>query len=178
MWGALAAILIVSLVQFVRQHESIAAAVGRSRLVNWLRLAWQWLYRNAGRTGDNLRRTLAEGWQRIVARLEGSRTLPPPGFLNLRALDPRQRVFFFYLAMVRRGNEQGLARKPSQTPGEYAAALEKALPSAEQDIDALTDAFVEARYSRRPVRPEQADRVKDLWARIRRALQRKFESRE
>jgi hypothetical protein len=64
-----------------------------------------------------------------------------------------------------------LARQPSQTPTEYAAQLEKALPSAEEDIESITDAFVRARYSRQEVDSSKADAIKATWGRIRRALQ-------
>jgi len=173
LWGGLAVIIVFSVIRFVRQHENILAALRESRVAIWLRQVWQWLSRTAGKTGESLSRALAEGWQRIAARLEGNRFLSRPGFLSLRSLDPRRQVLFFYLAMIRRGQEQGVARQPSQTPSEYAAALEKALPSADEDIDSITEAFVQARYSRREVDAGAADLVKATWGRIRRALQGK-----
>jgi hypothetical protein len=75
--------------------------------------------------------------------------------------------------MVRRGGERGVPRNPSQTPSEYAAALEKALPSAEEDIESITRSFVEARYSRREVEARDVNVVKAAWERIRRALREK-----
>ncbi len=173
LWGGLAVIILFSLIHFVRQHGSLRAALRKSRLANWLALAWQWLYRNAEKTGGALSRALADGWQTIVARLEGNRILPRPGLIRLRSLDPRQRIYFFYLAMIRRGGEQGVTRKPSQTPSEYAATLEKALPSADQDIDSITAAFNEARYSRQEVDFRKVDVVKATWGRIRKAMQSK-----
>ena len=68
-----------------------------------------------------------------------------------------------------------MPRKPSQSPTEYAAALERALPEAVEDIDSITAAFVEARYSRNDVNPGDASAVKATWGRIRRALQSKAE---
>jgi hypothetical protein len=73
--------------------------------------------------------------------------------------------------MIRRSDQQGLRRKPSQTPSEYAVTLEKDLPSVSEDIDSITKAFVEARYSRHEVNAGKADIVKAIWGRIRRALQ-------
>jgi hypothetical protein len=78
--------------------------------------------------------------------------------------------------MIRRGGEQGVTRKPSQTPSEYAAQLEQALPTAEEDIDSLTGAFMEARYSRQEVDHQKVNLVKETWERIRRALQNKAKS--
>jgi hypothetical protein len=95
------------------------------------------------------------------------------GFINLRRLDPRQKIYFFYLAFVRRAGEQKLPRSSHQTPGEYAATLQKSLPEAAEDIQALTDAFVSARYSRRPVEAAQAHNTETIWARLRKALRHK-----
>jgi hypothetical protein len=110
--------------------------------------------------------------------LERKRVLPRPDLIRLRSLDPRRQIYFFYLAMVRRGAEQGLTRKPSQTPSEYAAALGRALPESGEDIESITEAFVQARYSRRHVDSNMIERVKATWGRIRRALQGNVKSEQ
>ncbi len=137
LWGALAAILVFAFIHFVRQHDSILAALRNSRITNWLLLAWQWLYRSADKTRTSLSSAIADGWQSLLSRLEGRHILPRPGWISLRSLDPRRQIYFFYLAMIRRGDEQGLRRKPSQTPAEYALTLEKDLPSSSEDIDSM-----------------------------------------
>jgi hypothetical protein len=173
LWGALAAIIVFALIQFVRQHDTVLEALRRSRIANWLILAWQWLYRNADKTRLSLSQAIAEGWENLLARLEGTRSLPRPGWISLRSLDPRRRIYFFYLAMIRRGAEEGLTRRPSQTPSEYAVTLEKALPTVGEDIDSITEAFIQARYSRQIVDSSKAELVKTTWGRIRQALQNK-----
>jgi hypothetical protein len=54
--------------------------------------------------------------------------------------------------------------------------LEKVLPVAREDIASITEAFVQARYSRQEVDSRQAVLVKATWERIRRALQSKANS--
>jgi hypothetical protein len=176
LWGSLIVILIFSFVRYLKQHDGLLAVLRKSRITNWLVLAWQWIYRNADKTRGTLARVIQDGWQSVVSRLEGRRLLPQMDFIRLRSLDPRRQIYFFYLAMIRRGNEQGFSRKPSQTPSEYAASLEKNLPTESEDIDAITKAFEEARYSRHEVNTTDADFVKATWARIRRALQTKSKS--
>lgn len=176
LWGVLLAIVVFALTHFVRQHGGLPGALRGLRAANWLTLAWGWLFRNVKKTGGTLSRALVQGWQSLVSRLEAKRLLPSASLIRLRSLDPRHQIYFFYLAMIRRGGEQGLTRKPSQTPSEYAVTLEKALPSTGEDIDSITDAFVEARYSRQQVDSRQADAVKAAWGRIRRALQRKVKA--
>jgi hypothetical protein len=172
LWGSLAILIAFALVQFVRQHGGLRAVLSKSRLRNWLVLAWGWLYRGADKTRGALSRALADGWQRMLSRWEGKRGLPGASWIHLRSLDPRRQIYFFYLAMIRRGGEQGVPRRPSQTPSEYAGTLGKDLPSAVEDIDSLTRAFVEARYSRRTVKSEDARRVRTAWRRIRHALRK------
>lgn len=174
LWGALLGILVYSLVRFITQHEQIVAALRRSRIVNWLMLAWQWLYKNVDNARGGLARAITEGWQNIVARLDRTRNFPRPGWLSLRSLDPRRRVYFYYLAMIRRGGEQGLTREPSQTPSEYAVTLERAVPDAHDDIDSITKEFIKARYSRQDINADESNLVKSTWDRIRRALQDKL----
>ena len=176
LWGSLLAILVYAFVRFAQQHEDVLAALRKSRLVSWLILVWHWLYKHAGTARDSLARVISDGWQNITARLDRKRVLPRPGWISLRSMDPRQRVYFFYLAMIRRGGEQGLRREPSQTPAEYAGTLEKAIPSASDDIDSITDAFTQARYSRHEIDANDANLVKATWERIRRALQLKAKS--
>ena len=178
LWGSLALILLFAFVHFSRQHGGLLAGLRTARITNWLALAWQWLYRRAEQTGGVLSRALADGWQSLVSRLEDKSLLPRPAFLSVRSLDARRKIYFFYLAMIRRGGEQGLTRKPSETPSEYAASLERALPSAGEDIESLTQAFVEARYSRHEVTPSKAEAVKETWGRIRREWQKKVEARK
>lgn len=172
LWGSLAAIVIFVFIQFVRQHGGLRAALRGSRVMNWLSQVWQWLSRNADKTREGLTRAIADGWQSLVSRLEGNRILPLSNLMRLRALDPRRQIYFFYLAMIRRSGEQGLGRKPSQTPAEYAVTLEKALPMEGEDIDSITEAFIAARYSRREIDSRDADVVKATWGRIRSALQK------
>jgi hypothetical protein len=135
------------------------------------------LYQSADKTRESLSRAIANGWQSIVARLEGKPILPPALWINIRALDPRRQIYFFYLAMIRRGGEQGIPRKPSQSPSEYAATLRNDLPAVENDIDSITQAFARARYSRDVVNVGEVGRVKAAWGRIRRALQSKRKSK-
>jgi hypothetical protein len=173
LWSGLILLIVYSLIRFVRQHDSLLAALRRNRITNWLVLAWQWLYRNVDRTRESLTQAIADGWQRVVSRLGSKRLLPRPGWISLRSLDPRRRVYFFYLAMIRRAGEQGLARRPSQTPAEYASHLEQAVPAVKEDIDVLTQAFIEARYSRQDIEKTKASLAKATWERIRRALRGK-----
>ena len=91
----------------------------------------------------------------------------------MRGLEPRELVRYFYVSTARRAAQAGQPRRPAQTPYEYEASLGEQFPDLEPDLAGLTDAFVEARYSRALVKPEDVNRVKPLWQRIKAALRRR-----
>jgi hypothetical protein len=81
-------------------------------------------------------------------------------------------VRYFYLSTVRRAARLGVVRRPGQTPHEFLHDLEQTLPEAEQDVAALTDAFITARYNTTEITPAEAASVRTIWERIKRALRR------
>jgi hypothetical protein len=134
-----------------------------------------------------LRHFLTALWRRLVGLAEAASERIPrrfslrrarPGslkgpfrFFRLGALSPHERVLYYYLSILRRAEQQGFPRQRAQTPYEYEGALELHLPQAQQEVDLLTQAFVEARYSRHIFDREQARRVRAYWQRVKAALQ-------
>ena len=175
-WVFFLGMVIFALSQYLRQHEEILA--GLRRIPGWTFLARirRWFLSLFAGMGREISRLVEKGRARISALGPDRRFRAWGGYINPRRLSPRQKVYFYYLAFIRRGGEQGIPRQPAQTPAEYARTLDKALPTAEEDIDQLTEAFIEARYSRHAVKHEDADRVKTIWERIRGVLRGKNKS--
>ena len=172
-WIMLAGILVLSTIVYLNQHKEILDGLKKIKAWNYLARFWTWLTDAFGNLKSGFDKAVETGRKRLRARRSNTAEWFNAGFLNLRRLNPRQRVYFFYLALIRRSGESGLPRSLSQTPSEFAARLDNALPAAEPDIDALTEAFIEARYTPHPVAPEKANRVKEVWERIRKALRGK-----
>ena len=84
--------------------------------------------------------------------------------------DPREKVRYFYLRMMRRAAESGLTRPAPQTPAEFSHHLDPRWPDAEDDVDELTAAFLAARYDRREITDTDARSAQTLLARLMRAL--------
>jgi hypothetical protein len=97
--------------------------------------------------------------------------VPPWNFIRLNALSAREQIRYFYLSTVRRAGERGVPRDRSETPSEFAADLKENWPEAEGDIEALTDAFLHARYSRQEI--EDVSPVKQTWKRVKSSLRRR-----
>ena len=85
---------------------------------------------------------------------------------------PRERIVRYYLSVVERAAAQGVTRRPTQTPEEYAPTLAPHLAEAEADWAALTAEFVEARYSAHDLAADDSVRARNHWQRVRDALRR------
>jgi len=148
---------------------------------------WNWLRIRFGRLKREVAGSFNAGLDRLRKRALKALDPAPWGYIHLRGLKPRQKVIFYYLALVRRGGEIGLPRKPSQTPYEYAdflaGSLQSRLSQSETgaqeenisisaDVADLTIQFVQARYSLSEVSNQQTSQVRGYWERIKRALRR------
>ncbi|MBN1120108.1 MAG: DUF4129 domain-containing protein [Anaerolineae bacterium] len=91
--------------------------------------------------------------------------------IRLSRMTPGERVRYYYLSILHRASNAGLGRRPSQTPYEYQLSLAAKLTENEEEIESLTGAFIEARYSPQPLETEPPS-AKEAWKRLRAALQR------
>ncbi len=201
-WSVFLTIIIYAFILYIRQNKSLITGVNRKRgwrlvvgVLNWLKERLIGVQRVAG-----------QAWQAGLGRLSNfarqSVIQDNWSYINPRSLTPRQRIRFFYLALLRRGAESGFARKGSETPYEYAQSLQAGLVAARQnkdwsqqdhqnaansiqeglseeiltekeitrELNALTDAFIEARYSRHEIPPENSDLARKYWDNLRRIL--------
>ncbi|HEY5571383.1 MAG TPA: DUF4129 domain-containing protein [Anaerolineales bacterium] len=171
-WVLFLGVIGFSIYQYGKQHGALWQELSRLPGVALLRKVLEWLrggFRDANRALQNA----ADGaidWFRTVRTSRAGTEVRRR--INLRRLSARQKVLFYYLAMVRRGGETGIARQPDQTPYEYQLKLQASLPEIDRDLAALTEAFVEARYSRHEISEDQARLVRKWWERIRRTLRR------
>jgi hypothetical protein len=113
--------------------------------------------------------------ERLPRRLSLRRPRSEPAgtrfrFFRLGALSPRERILYYYLSILQRAGQRGFPRQQAQTPHEYDAALGPHLPEAQQEMGQLTQAFVEARYSRHAIDREQDQQVQTVWKKVRAAL--------
>jgi hypothetical protein len=85
-------------------------------------------------------------------------------------LRPRERIRYLYLQAIHRAAERGLERPAHRTPSEFANDLEANWPDAEPDVQVLTEAFLDARYTSRDIPAAEAERAQGAWQRLMAAL--------
>lgn len=177
-WACLTLLILFAFYQYLRQNKSLFTKLSRfgfwqglERLLAWVR-GW----------ARGARQQVGEALQAGLQRLRSARRSAPStkffNFINPNRLSPRQRVIFFYLAMVRRGDEAGIPRRSAETPWEYEQRLKAYFERSDQPADAasleaLTESFQEARYSQHEITSTQATQVLTAWGRLRQAFRGK-----
>jgi hypothetical protein len=136
------------------------------RVRGWLLSFWQGL----GRQARQLEQAIRERLQTAESPAAGVFSTNRPLF---RSLSPRQKIRYYYLSVVRRAGERGVRRGKSETPAEFAADLIKEWPEADVEVEAITEAFVKARYSPQTMTGEDLGPVKEIWNRIKAAIRKR-----
>ncbi len=163
-WGILAIVLAYSLVHYARDRWGLFRNLSLRRWMLRLLGMWDGLAQGSRRVASGLRLRL-----RRRRRTRASEE-PAWHYTSPTRMTPRERVRFYYLATVRRSGQQGLLRPPAATPYEFERALGEALPEARDEVRALTEAFVHARYSAHSVSQAEAGGVLAVWRRVKSAL--------
>jgi hypothetical protein len=109
--------------------------------------------------------------ERLRRRAASARGAAASSWLRLRNLGPRELIQYFYVSLVQRAAALGWERRGGQTAYEYSRDLAERLPDRREEVTALTEAFVHAKYSRRSVAQEDAKRARRPWERLRGELQ-------
>ncbi len=167
-WLTLLAIIFFAFRYVLQNNRELLTTLRRFRLLALLTDLLARLFGFLRATSETLNETIQAGMARLRPRRGLRQTVGD--WINLRLLDPRRKIYFYYQALLRRSNESGLSRNLSQTPSEFAQRLDQALPNSQPDIDTLTNAFIEARYTRREIPAESAGLARRTWQRLRQAI--------
>lgn len=164
-WAVIGLVAGYLLFDFLRGRNLLPRAWG-----GWLASLRAW-WRARRHQIDMVLRSTATALQ---ARLRRGREAAPgetrAAAVRFRALPPRGKVRYFYLRMAQAAAEAGHVRLPHETPTEYARTLETAWPEAGEEVQGLTEAFLDARYAPVEVGPDQALSAQAVWQRLMRAL--------
>ncbi len=133
-----------------------------------LRWLWSVIQELAGWLGG-ASKTIADqirsGYQRLRASLPAASKSARKWTLFNRP-KPDEQVIQYYLDILETGSDFGLGREKHQTPYQYGEQLTHSIPDGKQDVNDITETFLEARYSRHPISIERAQAVRQEWERI------------
>jgi hypothetical protein len=167
-WGLLLAIAVYVIRSYLRDHPALADGISASGPARAVRRLWRTLWRWLRGRLRGLRIALPRfGRVRPAEAVPATRLRPR---IRLGRLAARERILYYYLSLLERAGREGLPRRPGQTPYEYEPGLVEQVPEAGPGVEALTDAFVETRYSKHAVAPEVAERARVHWQQVRAAL--------
>jgi len=168
-WGIVILVLVYLIRQVLPMRFAILERLRRSSLFRRLLEFLLRLRKHWTAWSRSVALIIRESWDALREDLEARGGRERGGFLNLRGLDPRQSIRFYFFALLRRGAERGVARHSAQTPREYSGILSDAEERIRIEVEELTQAFEEARYSAHPIGPEKARHVRQVWDTIRAA---------
>ena len=173
-WGILGAIVLYSVFGFARDRWGVLEGFSLSRWLGMFLDLWRGLRGGARDVLGAWGRSLRAGMARLRDRGAAATTWWHP---HMGRLTPRERIRYYYVSTLHRATRQGLGRREADTPDEYRERLRQALPEAHAEIEALTQAFVEARYSAHDMPDEQAKGIARVWRALRRAFHQKRRGR-
>ncbi len=169
-WAVFIVIVVLALLFFLRERRQEgfleSAAEIWAQIITWLKLRWLKLRGQA----RSLQETLAFARRTEVDPEALPSRRMPWRFLRVSGLPPREQIRYFYLSTVRRAGEKGVKRPQAGTPLEYAEDLKERWPEAEEGLEAITGAFLKARYSDKEILEEEIAPVKNTWKEVRREL--------
>lgn len=169
-WIIFIAVIILAIRFYLKENSALWGAIAQFPLFHWVAGVWsrfiRWLKGTNQQVVDILRREI----QRVQSTRRPSPNLALHRHFGTGRMTPRKRVIYFYLSLLDLASQQGLARRPSQTPSQYEQRLAEALPENQEHIKGLTNAFIEARYSQHPVEEDQSRQAGNLFDQIRAAL--------
>ena len=79
--------------------------------------------------------------------------------------EPLISIRALYRNLLRWADKQGIAYAPAQTPLEHLELLEHKFPQQQDDLKRVTEGYLRARYSQKPVSQEEFDRARKAWQR-------------
>lgn len=177
LWGSLIVLVIIAVRQYIAFNRDLSEELRRFRPLRWLLAAWDRFKASFKKANQSVGTYIQNSLKRL-RRLVPQPAKPDWDFLNPRRLSPRQKVIFYYLAMVKRAREAGLPRQADQTPYEYARALTSSLEDGKQDVGEMTESFIEARYSRHDIPARAAIRAASIWEILRQVFKNVRKARQ
>ncbi len=141
-----------------------------SRLISQIYTIWRRISTGSTELVSSIRMRLE------TATLPGRAPVSPWRLFPIRGQSPRERVRHYYLSVLDRAEKQGVRRSPGETPLEHQLNLKKSWPEGAREITQLTQLFLEARYSDKPISVQAENEAKTIFQRLRATVRRSIEN--
>lgn len=149
----------------IQRHPGLKAWLTLQKPIYWLQKFFGIIWKDTSSWVQHAANSIATRLKQ--ARPQETQQWPS---LRLNRLVPRELVRYFYRSILQRAAKHGLARQVGQTPYEYTETLKAWLPDSQNDINVVTEAFVEAHYGPSDPDKDEIRKIKTHWERIRRKL--------
>lgn len=159
-----------SIYTYAKQRRGMMATLQKSSLIPWFQGILHWILNLIRNMNRQVSKTILASIARIHVKPSTTIHDLSSGRRQNIWSTPRETVLHTYLELLRQTKENGLPRKPVQTPNEFASILDHAFHEVSPEIHSITNAFVEARYSQHDVSAQKASLVSAWWAAIHRIL--------
>ncbi len=164
-WVVLLSVVFYLVRSYLRDRPELGHSLRRFAPWRWLAEAW----RTIGRWFLGWGRTLGEAVPALVRRVLRPRARTR-NLRRARGRSLREQLRYAYLVTLDRAGEEGVPRRQTETPYEYSHKLDRQLAEGSEALEALTQAFVEARYSTHPVTAEDVATQEANAEKVRRGL--------
>ena len=156
-WLVTVAVIVYVIRTYLRDNPEIMAAIRSFRVVEMLRNMWLALKQQFGGATQAVRqRVSVEAIREWMNQVRPTQILSRP--ISGRQ-SPRERIRQYYLDLLDTARGRGFNRQKTQTPYEYKSILDPNFPQVQPEIEAVTEAFMEARYSAHDMTDEQVQQV-------------------
>lgn len=165
-WLVFLAIIYFAIRQYIQSNRRLVEMLHQLRISRWISEAWNWIAKQFQVTGRGIGAMIEAGVNRLRLLRQSSKKLERWHYINPNRMIPRQKIFFFYLSVLRRAGEAGTPRRSWETPIEFSKKLGHAIPEGRDMVAALTKAFMEARYGPQETTFEDAVKTRTIWVRL------------
>lgn len=164
-WLVFVVVVISAITYYINNRPNLKLFINDLKIFTLIKEFWRWIIQGFSEAKNASSETIQKGLEQIQTFLRNQRKKLPKLIDLAKRLPPRQAVILIYADWVHWNHQHGFKRKRSQTPYEYAQAYaERSSETIDQakTISALTDCFIQARYSRQPILRAQAHQAQIL----------------
>lgn len=171
-WIVLSGGMLFFLWHYIRQNQSWLADFDWKILMGWIGKISQWFRNFFSRTGwqiVKIRRALTDLRNRDSQSIMDTAIFKP---VNTKKMNAREKILYYYVSFLEENAKYGYAKKPAQTPAQYAAQLVDLFPAENLSLESITNGFEAARYSRREINPIEANQIEQVWRLLRQKIKK------